>query len=166
MYKIIYFSIVNYIITFVTPKHILLYFTMINIEDFISRLQKIIDYYGESASSFAEKVGVQRSSISHILSGRNKPSLDFVLKILAAFPDVDMYWLCNGKGDFPKTNKTEEKNTVVTNVNKEKTEFTNVKKGEASLKEEIPLPETKKDKTIDRIVIFYADGSFKSYNSL
>ena len=48
---------------------------MINNTEFAKRLQKVIDYYGESGSSFAEKIGVQRSSISHILSGRNKPSL-------------------------------------------------------------------------------------------
>ena len=58
---------------------------MINTEEFTKRLQKVIDYYGESASSFAEKIGVQRSSISHILSGRNKPSLEFVLKIFLLF---------------------------------------------------------------------------------
>ena len=68
---------------------------MINNEEFTKRLQKVIDFYGESASSFAEKIGVQRSSISHILSGRNKPSLDFVLKVLSAFPEVELYWLMN-----------------------------------------------------------------------
>ena len=82
---------------------------MINTEDFIKRLQKVIDYYGESASSFAEKIGVQRSSISHILSGRNKPSLEFVLKILSSFPEVELYWLLNGKGDFPSLNTLEIK---------------------------------------------------------
>ena len=65
---------------------------MINNEEFTKRLQKVIDYYGETASSFAEKIGVQRSSISHILSGRNKPSLDFVLKVLSSFPEVELYW--------------------------------------------------------------------------
>ena len=74
---------------------------MVNNEEFAVRLQKVIDYYGESASSFAEKIGVQRSSISHILSGRNKPSLEFVLKILSSFPEVELYWLLNGKGTFP-----------------------------------------------------------------
>ncbi|MDX1316792.1 MAG: helix-turn-helix transcriptional regulator, partial [Xanthomarina gelatinilytica] len=69
---------------------------MINNEEFSKRLQKVMDYYNESASSFAEKIGVQRSSISHILSGRNKPSLDFVLKVLSSFPEVELYWLLNG----------------------------------------------------------------------
>ena len=76
---------------------------MINSSEFTVRLQKVIDFYDETASSFAEKIGVQRSSISHILSGRNKPSLDFVMKILQAYPEVELYWLLNGKGSFPKT---------------------------------------------------------------
>ncbi|MGB1270375.1 MAG: helix-turn-helix domain-containing protein, partial [Flavobacteriaceae bacterium] len=48
--------------------------------EFTNRLQKLLDYYDLSASGFATKIGVQRSSISHVLSGRNKPSLDFVMK--------------------------------------------------------------------------------------
>ncbi len=86
---------------------------MINTEAFTKRLQQVMDYYGESASSFAEKIGVQRSSISHILSGRNKPSLEFVLKILSAFPEVELYWLLNGKGEFPATKETMDSNTIL-----------------------------------------------------
>ena len=123
---------------------------MVNTEDFIKRLQKIIDYYGESASSFAEKIGVQRSSISHILSGRNKPSLDFILKILSAYPEVDLYWLFNGKGEFPSIVKIEDtkQDTIAPGLNYGKL-----------------LSETDKNKTIERIVIFYSDGSFKNYEN-
>ena len=74
---------------------------MVNVTEFSQRLQKVIDFHDESASSFAEKIGVQRSSISHVLSGRNKPSLDFVMKVLNAYPNVELYWLLNGKGTFP-----------------------------------------------------------------
>ncbi|MGB5418225.1 helix-turn-helix domain-containing protein [Algibacter sp.] len=123
---------------------------MINTEDFIKRLQKVIDYYGESASSFAEKIGVQRSSISHILSGRNKPSLDFILKILSTYPEVDLYWLFNGKGNFPSTEKTSEPN---------------LSKSSPTYIKEKTLSEIKKDKTIERIIIFYSDGSFKNYDN-
>ncbi|WP_339893563.1 helix-turn-helix transcriptional regulator [uncultured Algibacter sp.] len=123
---------------------------MINTVDFIKRLQKIMDYQGESASSFAEKIGVQRSSISHILSGRNKPSLDFILKILSAYPEVDLYWLFNGKGEFPSEEKTkdvkQESITPTKNHN------------------ELP-PDIDKNKTIERIVIFYSDGSFKNFKN-
>jgi transcriptional regulator with XRE-family HTH domain len=49
-----------------------------------------------SAAAFADIIGVQRSSISHILSERNKPSLDFILKILHAYPSVSSEWLLKG----------------------------------------------------------------------
>ncbi|SFD07300.1 helix-turn-helix domain-containing protein [Algibacter pectinivorans] len=125
---------------------------MINTEDFIKRLQKVIDYYGESASSFAEKIGVQRSSISHILSGRNKPSLDFILKVLSAFPEVDLYWLFNGKGAFPSEEKT--KAPIQENL-----------AAKATIPELPPITKSDNNKTIDRIVVFYSDGSFKNYEN-
>ena len=84
---------------------------MINTIGFTERLQKVITFYEETASSFAEKIGVQRSSISHILSGRNKPSLDFVMKVLHSYPEVDLYWLMNGKGKFPKADEIKKDNT-------------------------------------------------------
>ena len=79
---------------------------MINNLDFAHRLNKVMDYYQLSAAAFADKINVQRSSISHLLSGRNKPSLDFVLKVLEEFTDVELYWLLNGKGSFPKKEDT------------------------------------------------------------
>ncbi|WP_299228067.1 helix-turn-helix transcriptional regulator [uncultured Psychroserpens sp.] len=124
---------------------------MINIEDFTKRLQKVMDYYGESASSFAEKIGVQRSSISHILSGRNKPSLDFVLKVLSSFPEVDLYWLMNGRGKFP----TEIKNEAATSNIPLNTDIVS----------ELPNTSESTDKVIERIVIFYKDGTFKNFKN-
>ncbi len=124
---------------------------MINTEDFIKRLQKVMDYYGESASSFAEKIGVQRSSISHILSGRNKPSLEFILKILSTFPEVELYWLLNGKGVFPSSKISDSKKDEPSTPSlKIETEFNQA---------------LEIDKSIERIVIFYSDGSFKNYQN-
>jgi len=122
---------------------------MINNEEFTKRLQKVIDYYGESASSFAEKISVQRSSISHILSGRNKPSLDFVLKVLSSFPEVELYWLMNGKGKFPS-----DKNEV------HEQPIPEVKENSVS---EISQISKSEGKAIERIVIFYKDGTFKNF---
>lgn len=119
---------------------------MINSQEFTIRLQKIIDFYGESASSFAEKIGVQRSSISHILSGRNKPSLDFVMKVLKHYPSVELYWLLNGKGVFPNSHQHSEIDTV---QNSESDSIRN----------------KFHDPKIERIIIFYKDGSFKSYQN-
>jgi transcriptional regulator with XRE-family HTH domain len=114
---------------------------MINSTEFTNRLKNIMDYHQLSASTFADKVGVQRSSISHILSGRNKPSLDFILKVTSEFKDVDIHWLLNGKGVFPK---------------------------DASNNSTPPTPslfqESSNDgKRIQRIVVFYNDGTFDEY---
>ena len=113
---------------------------MVNNIDFSKRLQQILDYYGLSMAAFAEEIGVQRSSISHILSGRNKPSLDVGRKILSSFEEVDMYWLLNGKGSFPSSKivPSSEQNTIAN---------------------------SSATKEIDRIVIFYKDGTFKNYHN-
>ena len=66
--------------------------------DLNSRVQKIINYSELSLSEFADEIGVQRSNISHVLSGRNKPSLDFLMKIKDRFPEIQWEWLIEGKG--------------------------------------------------------------------
>ncbi|MGZ9675761.1 helix-turn-helix domain-containing protein [Flavobacterium sp. GNP001] len=150
---------------------------MVNIEDFIKRLELLLDYYSLNASSFADKIGVQRSSLSHLLSGRNKPSLDFILKILEVYPEVDLYWILNGKGTFPASDKKQISsilNEEVAKKSEETTLFTNDLF--ASNKEVITPKSEIKDTTsntsvatdpevqIDKIVVFYTDGSFKSYH--
>ncbi|MBD0831930.1 helix-turn-helix domain-containing protein [Aestuariibaculum sediminum] len=139
---------------------------MINTEEFTQRLERVIRFYGESASSFAEKIGVQRSSISHILSGRNKPSLEFVLKILSAFPEVELYWLLNGKGSFPaKKEIKEQKILEPTPVSSEKIKKEAIAKAPENLPEEKIFSENENNKTIERIVVFYSDGTFKNYHN-
>lgn len=64
------------------------------------RIQLILKTKNISASRFADEIGVQRSSISHILSGRNNPSLELVQKILKRFPDINIEWIMNGKGSM------------------------------------------------------------------
>ena len=75
---------------------------MLNNTEIVHRIQKIMNENELSASSFADRIGVQRSSISHILSGRNKPSLDFLAKIEDNFEEVSFSWLLkgDGKGNF------------------------------------------------------------------
>lgn len=65
-----------------------------------NRIEKIIRYSELSASEFADEIGVQRSNISHILSGRNKPSLDFLMKIKEVFPEINWEWMIEGKGEM------------------------------------------------------------------
>ncbi len=118
---------------------------MINNLDFAHRLNKVMDYYQLSAAAFADKISVQRSSISHLLSGRNKPSLDFVLKVLEEFKDVELYWLLNGKGSFPKKEDTETTTPLISD-------------DPAQI-----LAQNSTTKEIDSIIIFYNDGTFKNY---
>ncbi|WP_350285962.1 helix-turn-helix transcriptional regulator [uncultured Croceitalea sp.] len=120
------------------------------------RIKTIIAHYQLNASSFADKIGVPRSSISHLLSGRNKPSLDFILKLVNTFPEVNLYWLLNGKGTFPDTNgqsaPTSSKDKTPKPSFREKSISTTTAKSSNPSKE------------IDKIVVFYTDGSFESYN--
>ena len=133
-----------------------------------------MDYYQLSAAAFADTIHVGRSSISHILSGRNKPSLEFVLKIIDAFPEVELYWLLSGKGHFHKSaialqTKKEDLPPTPKNVApipEEKkadlfatipTQFT-----ENPIVDE-KMRTTENNRSIDRIVVFYQDGSFESY---
>ena len=110
---------------------------MVNEKEVAARLAEIMAHYQLTAAAFAERIDVQRSGISHILSGRNKPSLDFVLKVVRAFPEVDLYWLLNGKGNFPRH----------------------------SVQDAIPgtsLPSgTRTEKQVTRVILVYDDHSFE-----
>ncbi len=148
---------------------------MVNIDDFIKRLEIVLDYYNLSASAFADKINVQRSSLSHLLSGRNKPSLDFIIKVIEVFPEVDLYWILNGKGTFPKSDKNST--TDFTNQSDAFNIQSKTKKSENALdlfstapiytkKEAASLnTNNKSTQQIERIVIFYSDGTFKNYQS-
>jgi len=64
------------------------------------RLIQLLDLEQLSPSKFADIIGVQRSSISHVISGRNKPSFDFLQKTLKAFPGLNASWLMLGEGSM------------------------------------------------------------------
>ncbi len=68
-----------------------------------NRVKQVIESKAFTSSRFADHIGVPRATISHILSGRNKPSLEVVQKILDAFPDISAEWLVKGKGTFGKS---------------------------------------------------------------
>ena len=119
--------------------------TMINTANFTSKLKKVMEHHQLSASTFADKVGVQRSSISHILSGRNKPSLDFILKVTSEFNDVDINWLLKDEGVFPKNAVQKIKQHTPSSP----TLFSSEKNNSGN--------------NIQRIVVFYDDGTFEEY---
>lgn len=128
--------------------------------DIHKRIELLMQKEILSASQFADKIGVQRSSISHILSGRNKPSLDFIQKVLNNFPRLESQWLIMGDGVMYK----DKKQAVIF---KEIPEKENSSSSEANIvhkeiKESHPLPELQ-DKIVEKIVILYSDKTFTEY---
>lgn len=73
------------------------------------RISKVIEYSRLTPSEFADEIDVQRSSISHITSGRNKPSLEFIIKIKSRFPELLWDWLVTGEGEMLKSELPETK---------------------------------------------------------
>lgn len=129
---------------------------------FTNRLQEIINYHSLTASSFARSIDVQRSSISHLLSGRNKPSLDFVMKVLNTYKDVDLNWFIKGEGSFPT-------NTTVLQYPRDLFEDNNDKLDNNVILKTTPLNNEEgqeKETAIDKIIIFYKNGTFKKYIEL
>ncbi len=113
---------------------------------FVARLKAIIGHYELSPSTFADKIGVQRSSVSHLLNGRNRPSLDFVMKVITTFPEVNIYWLLNGKGTFPDPSHGAD---------------THSEPPTATPSTKIARTDIGKRPT--KIVVFYNDGTFESF---
>lgn len=109
--------------------------------ELIDRFKYLMKLNNLTASAFADEIGVQRSSMSHILSGRNKPSLEFIQKVLTRFPKVSADWLIAGITSTEKIDLPESP--------------------QARTLSSTPLNKT--DKTIQRIVVFYEDNTFEEY---
>ena len=126
-----------------------------------NRIQQYMDYKSISAGELAALLDVQRSNISHILNGRNKPGAAFIEKLLLSFPDLNARWLLTGEGEMVEGKVS----AVVRNEIEEKArkieEPTNVI--EEQVRGEEPKLEKGK-KTVGKIVILYTDGTFEDYN--
>lgn len=147
-------------------------------------LQKLINKTGLSQTDFAHKIGVNRATISQILSGRNKKaSLDVIGKIRKAYPFITYEWLIDGTGDlaamFSKATNTAPSlfgsPPVQKRANAPDDDITSeeIKKrtGTPATTEVISTKENDDNlssaalngKEIDRIIFFYKDGSFQIY---
>lgn len=69
----------------------------------VDRIKLVLSVKNLTSAQLAQILGVQRSGISHILSGRNKPSLDFILKVIEHFPEINEIWLLKGEGEMMKS---------------------------------------------------------------
>lgn len=135
----------------------------------VDRFRYVMKVYNETPSSFADKIGVQRSSISHILSERNKPSLDFIQKILEHYPKIDAQWLINGKQSPNETELVNEEQsestpTEIQETKIEESENEVVENSNHNKQDERSKVLSVVGKKIDRIVVFYTDNTFESFN--
>jgi len=109
------------------------------------RIRLILKANNLTSSEFADKIGVKRSNLSHVLSGRNKPGLEFLSKIIESFPNVNASWLITGtqrNGAFQEDDdevKAPKNKNAVSSVGKS-------------------------DSDIEKIVVFYTDGTFTSHH--
>ena len=129
------------------------------------RFKQILEHTGASASEFADKLGVQRSAVSHILSGRNNPSLEFLQKVLIHYPQISPDWLLLGTGNITRYSSVNANNQkeapsklVEASVEARKSKNTDVKEIKPSdVSSEGPSPE--------KIIVLYPDGTFQVYSS-
>jgi len=137
-----------------------------------NRIEKILKEEQIASSKFADEIGIQRSSMSHILSGRNKPSLDIIQRILRKFPHINSDWLILGVGDmYDKTanNLSLFDNTEDNSVNNTEEEtpetIENIVEEEAGVEYHSNKQQTVNKpvytKKIKKIMVFYDDGSFE-----
>ena len=73
-----------------------------------SRLKYWMEMEALKSSKLADIIGVNRATISHILSGRNKPSIDFLQKLLSNYPELNANWLISGVGYMKENQKQNE----------------------------------------------------------
>ncbi|HDR50845.1 MAG TPA: XRE family transcriptional regulator [Mariniphaga anaerophila] len=120
------------------------------------RIQKFIDYKSITPGELADILGVQRSNISHILNGRNKPGAVFIEKFLLAFPRVNARWLFTGEGPMVMG---EAKSSAEIDELKSEPEIPYITKISTS-----KTNTGKQKRTLEKVVLLYSDGSFVSYD--
>jgi transcriptional regulator with XRE-family HTH domain len=128
-----------------------------------------------SPTRFADLIGVQRSGLSHILSGRNKPGYDFLEKFIKRFPAVNIEWFITGKGKMYKERVMPELfNTPVATPPADAANSIS----DASEEQAIPpvplppypaeaatrLPVETMEKNVEKVIIFYTDNTFSAYS--
>jgi transcriptional regulator with XRE-family HTH domain len=136
-----------------------------------TRILEFLKAENKSSAQFADEIGVQPSSISHIISGRNNPSLDFVMKMLSKYPSLSTDWLLFGKGkmywesqinDLFNTDANDLTNFNFDNIAADNSRTLNTRSIEdtgAAIEKKLDFGSDKSK----RIVFFFDNGTFKEY---
>ena len=135
------------------------------------RILEIMEKSGLTPSEFADKIEVQRSAISHITSGRNKPSLEFLIKIKKVFPEIDTDWLVFGTEKEKESEEISSENENIKTSSDSYPTLFNFDEIEVSEKKpekiqpKIPQNEMPvSEKKIRKIIFFYEDGTFDDFS--
>ena len=123
----------------------------------IDRFKLILEQLKLSPSEFADRIGVQRSNISHVLSGRNKPGIDFLEKMLNAFPAIDIGWLITGK----VSHGTDAPAPIEKVMRDEKKPLLPVEATGNGLIKTLPLQD---GEAVDNIIIVFKNNTFRILN--
>jgi transcriptional regulator with XRE-family HTH domain len=108
------------------------------------RIKMIIESHRLTAGAFADKIGVQRSNVSHVLGGRNKPSFEFLEKIVLAFPRVSALWLLTGKQGNEAVSEPKQGLVKTVSVNPE-------------------IADSKKERKLVKTILIYSDQSCEEF---
>lgn len=137
------------------------------------RIIEFLRAENKSSAQFAEEIGVQPSGISHILSGRNNPSLDFVLKMLEKYQFISTEWLLFGKGTmykdvriqtlFDQEERNEKGNSQDDILTKVPEESSQVKERTSQANMSMTDEKVKSGHSITRIIWFYDDHSYDEF---
>lgn len=142
-------------------------FVYANILSMKERIIEFLKAENKSSAQLAEEIGVQPSGISHIISGRNKPSLDFILKMLEKYRFISTDWLLFGKGMMykePEMQKLFEESIDFTSKpseNEVNIEYEG--KPDKRIENKTQSITEKTGAIVEKIVWFYKDNSFKEY---
>jgi transcriptional regulator with XRE-family HTH domain len=151
------------------------------------RIRKFMEYKGITPSELADSIGVQRSNVTHVLKGRNKPSFQFIEKMLQIYPDLNAKWLMLGTGSMvdtplktrtlfdqiaeqpilqvPKEEKTESMPVVEEPAMPENKAISTPPVAEKKIpQDELQDQFFSSEKPIERLIVFFKDATFKVYN--
>lgn len=124
------------------------------------RISTLMEDQGWNRAALAQHLGMQPSAISHVLNGRNRPSLDMLTKFKSSIPTLDLNWLLTGLGT-PYLN--EYSNDVPESTEKQQV---NVEDYEPQEKYSSPSPKdvVRSQKRLKRVLLLYSDGSVEEYD--
>ena len=126
------------------------------------RLEQIIESEGLTAKQFAEQVGIQAGTISNIINGRNNPSLDVMQRVLNRFRTISSDWLVLGVGSMYRSNGAPDKTLFdIKPIEVEHDEPEHPDKQVQENKSEQTMSAPTQNKVVDKILIFYTDGTFE-----